>query len=215
MTLLFFAKFLSWYGDSGSARNSSMPRETFTAPATLPLCCTSGASRTSTTSVLPLVIISRACADVMRGTAALAASSICFTVADMVSSFPRIRISPTRRRARRKRRAGTVHTHLLPTCRALDCAREPRGAGESTSEDTACGRAYACFRRPRPPCRRHILCRTRRRYQAAERVPAMVPRQYYDRRQGKPAVRRPRRNAQRLRQLDQTRRAQEGRTLSR
>src|SRR5262249_25415553 len=86
MTLLFFAKFLSWYGDSGSARNSSMPRETFTAPATLPLSCTSGESRTSTTSVLPLAIISRACAGVTRGTAALAASIICLTFVAMASS---------------------------------------------------------------------------------------------------------------------------------
>ena len=43
----------------------------------------SGASRTSTTSVLPLLIISRACAGVMRGTAALAASIICFTLVVM------------------------------------------------------------------------------------------------------------------------------------
>jgi hypothetical protein len=51
-----------------------------TAPATLPLFSTSGASRTSTTSVLPCAIISRACAGVIRGTAALAASIICFRV---------------------------------------------------------------------------------------------------------------------------------------
>ena len=37
MTVLSLAKFGSWYGDSGSARNSSMPRGTWTAPATLPL----------------------------------------------------------------------------------------------------------------------------------------------------------------------------------
>src|SRR5262249_271141 len=43
-----------------------MPRETFRAPATLPLFSTSGASRTSTTSVLPFPIISRPCADVIR-----------------------------------------------------------------------------------------------------------------------------------------------------
>src|SRR6266436_214457 len=95
MTLLFLAKFLSWYGDSGSARNSSMPRETFTAPATLPLFSTSGASRTSTTSVLPLAIISRACAGVIRGTAALAASIICLTLVAMASSsLRRSRPSP-------------------------------------------------------------------------------------------------------------------------
>src|SRR5262249_16610015 len=56
-----------WYGVSGSARNSSMPRDTCTAPVTLPLFSTSGASRTSTTSVLPLLIISCACPGVMRG----------------------------------------------------------------------------------------------------------------------------------------------------
>src|SRR5262245_40191790 len=54
-----------------------MPRETLTAPAILPLFSTSGASRTSTTSVFPLLIISRACAGVIFGTAALAASIIC------------------------------------------------------------------------------------------------------------------------------------------
>src|SRR5215813_7871837 len=64
-----------------------MPRETFTAPATLPLFSTSGASRTSTTNVLPLAIISRACAAVIRGTTALAASIICLTLLAMSSSF--------------------------------------------------------------------------------------------------------------------------------
>src|SRR6267142_1874317 len=63
-----------------------MPRETCTAPATLPLFSTSGASRTSTTRVLPLAIISRACVGVIRGTAALAASIICLTLVAMVSS---------------------------------------------------------------------------------------------------------------------------------
>ena len=68
----------------GIGRNSSIPRDTCTAPATLPLFSTSGASRTSTTSVLPLLIISRACAGVMRGTAALATSIICFTLVVMI-----------------------------------------------------------------------------------------------------------------------------------
>src|SRR5260370_21709285 len=72
-----------------------MPRETFTAPATLPLFSTSGASRTSSTSVLPLAIISRACAGVIRGTAALAASIICLTLVAMASSsLRRSRPSP-------------------------------------------------------------------------------------------------------------------------
>src|SRR6185295_7859482 len=65
-----------------------MPRETWTAPAALPLFSTSGASRTSTTSVLPLAIISRASAGVIRGTAALAASIICLTLVAMASSSP-------------------------------------------------------------------------------------------------------------------------------
>src|SRR5690349_2298231 len=60
-----------------------MPRETCTAPVTLPLRSTSGVSRTSTTSVLPLAIMSRASAGVTRGTAALAASSICLTLVGM------------------------------------------------------------------------------------------------------------------------------------
>src|SRR5579864_1782967 len=65
-----------------------MPRETCTAPATLPLFSTSGASRTSTTSASPLPIMSRACAALIRGTAALAASSISLTdVAMAVSSY--------------------------------------------------------------------------------------------------------------------------------
>src|ERR1700733_15547201 len=86
MTSLSLAKFLSWEGNSGSARNSSKPRETWTAPATLPLAATSVPSRTSTTSVLPLAIISFACAGVIFGTAALAASIICLTLVAMVFS---------------------------------------------------------------------------------------------------------------------------------
>src|SRR5437773_6142613 len=63
-----------------------MPRDTCSAPAILPLFSTSGASRTSTTSVLPLPIISRASAGVIFGTAAFAASSICFTLDDIAHS---------------------------------------------------------------------------------------------------------------------------------
>src|ERR1700722_11111636 len=92
MTSLTLAKFLSWDGNSGSARNSSMPRETWTAPATLPLAATSVPSRTSTTSVLPLAIISFACAGVIFGTAALAASIICLTLVVMV--FPSLFVLP-------------------------------------------------------------------------------------------------------------------------
>src|SRR6202044_4013142 len=61
-----------------------MPRDTCTAPATLPLAATSVPSRTSTTSVLPLAIISLARAGVIFGTAALAASSICLTLVAMM-----------------------------------------------------------------------------------------------------------------------------------
>src|SRR5262249_44644563 len=46
-------------GESGSARNSSRPRETFTAPAILPLFSTFSASRTSTIRVLPCATMSR------------------------------------------------------------------------------------------------------------------------------------------------------------
>src|SRR6516164_4156843 len=60
-----------------------MPREIWSAPATLPLCASSGASRTSRTTVLPLAIISLASAGVTRGTAALATSSNCLTVVTM------------------------------------------------------------------------------------------------------------------------------------
>src|ERR1700716_2724455 len=63
-----------------------MPREMWTAPAALPLFSTSGASRTSSSSVLPLAIISRVSAGVIRGTAALAASIICLTLVAMTSS---------------------------------------------------------------------------------------------------------------------------------
>src|ERR1043165_2685523 len=55
-----------------------MPREIFSAPGILPLFSTSGASRTSSTSA-PFPIISFAWAGEIFGTAALAASSICFT----------------------------------------------------------------------------------------------------------------------------------------
>src|SRR3981189_1256656 len=67
-----------------------MPRETCPGPATLPLFSTSGPSRTSTTSVLPLAIISRACVGVIRGTAALAASIICLALVAIASSSPGI-----------------------------------------------------------------------------------------------------------------------------
>src|SRR5580693_3926764 len=83
MTVLSLAKFLSWVGESGSARNSSRPRETWTAPAALPLACTSVPSRMSRSSVLPLAIFSRASAAVIFGTAALAASIICLTPSAM------------------------------------------------------------------------------------------------------------------------------------
>src|SRR5262249_39712494 len=75
---LSLSKLLSCEGESGSARNSSRPRETFTAPAILPLFSTSSASRTSTIRVLPCATMSRARAGVIRGTAALAASIISF-----------------------------------------------------------------------------------------------------------------------------------------
>src|SRR5262249_6857368 len=80
---------------SGSARNSSMPRETCTAPATLPLRSTSGVSRTSTTSALPLAIVPRAGGGLPGGTAALAASIICLTLVGMSVSF--VRGPPSRR----------------------------------------------------------------------------------------------------------------------
>ena len=80
---LVLGEILVMVGVSASARNSSMPRDTCTAPAILPVFSTSGASRTSTTSVFPFTIISFACAGVIRGTAALAASIICFTFVGM------------------------------------------------------------------------------------------------------------------------------------
>src|SRR5579863_8933505 len=64
-----------------------MPRETCTAPATLPLFSTSGASRTSTTSALPLAIISFARAGVIFGTTALAVSIICLTLSAIFTSL--------------------------------------------------------------------------------------------------------------------------------
>src|SRR6516165_136892 len=94
ITFLSLAKFLSCEGKSGSARNSKKLRETFTAPATLPVCSTSGGSRTSTTSVLPCAIISRACAAVIRGTAALAASIISFKFVAMCLLL--LRVFPVR-----------------------------------------------------------------------------------------------------------------------
>src|SRR6185312_398170 len=73
-----------------SARNSIMPRETFLAPATLPLASTSGASRTSTISTSPLAIIACASATVSLGTAALAASIISLIVAAMGVSLNKV-----------------------------------------------------------------------------------------------------------------------------
>src|SRR4051812_6782155 len=68
-----------------------MPRGTLIAPATLPLSATSAGSRTSTTSVSGLPSLSRASAALIRGTAALAASSSCLRVVAMSSSFCRVR----------------------------------------------------------------------------------------------------------------------------
>ena len=56
-----------------------MPRLTWTAPATLPLASTSGASRTSTTRALPDSIRSLASSTLILGTAAFAAAIISFT----------------------------------------------------------------------------------------------------------------------------------------
>src|SRR3974377_1872673 len=81
--VFFLAKLLLYEGESGSAKNSSRPRETFTAPAILPLFSTSRASRTSTIRALPCAIMSRACAGVIRGTAALAAAIISFKLVAM------------------------------------------------------------------------------------------------------------------------------------
>src|SRR5690242_20603696 len=64
-----------------------MPRETWMAPAALPLCSTSGASRTSTIMAFPWASMSFASAGVMRGTAALAACSRSLTVIAMSSSL--------------------------------------------------------------------------------------------------------------------------------
>src|SRR6185437_3289053 len=85
MTSLSLEKLLSWYGDSGSARNSSMPRDTCSAPATLPVFSTSGASRTSTTSA-PCAISARVSSGVTFGTAAFAAAIMSFSVVAIVGS---------------------------------------------------------------------------------------------------------------------------------
>src|SRR5579884_3010781 len=63
-----------------------MPRETLSAPTTLPVFSTSGASRTSTTRASPLAISCRASAGVIRGTTAFAASIICLSVVGMPRS---------------------------------------------------------------------------------------------------------------------------------
>src|SRR5262249_32403275 len=215
MTLLSFAKFLSWYGDSGSARNSSMPRETCTAPATLPLCCTSGASRTSTTRVLPLAIMSRACAGVIRGTAALAASIICLTLVAMASSsFTSIQNPP-----RPVNRASAAIGSVLSRRDCLRCSgsytTQAAGRGGDHGRRSNVAEITPAFRNDWPACRYLVLRRACRRYQAAERLSAMVSRQHHDCRQSQSAVRRSRRNAQRLHQFGRPTRAQERRTLSR
>src|SRR5262245_21114041 len=64
-----------------------MPREWCTAPAILPVFSNSGASRTSSTSALPFVIRSRACAGVIFGTAAFAVSLNCLTLVVIFDSL--------------------------------------------------------------------------------------------------------------------------------
>src|SRR6516162_7512039 len=192
-----------------------MPRETCRAPATLPLFSTSGASRTSTTRVLPLAIMSRACAGVMRGTAALAVSIICLTFVAMASSsFQAFKICHAASTVR-----PTIGRAALPRRDCFRCAASYTAKAADGAPNTGVRSNVAeitpAFRNTRPACRYLVLRRTCRRYQAAEWLSAMVPRQHHDHRQSQSAVRGPWRNAQRLHQFSRTTRAQEGRTLSR
>src|SRR5688572_10184472 len=74
-----------------------MPRETLTAPLSLPLSFTSAMSRTSTTRTSPFLRIASTSAGCSFGTAAFAAASISFTVVamDPLPLFPK-KPRPTR-----------------------------------------------------------------------------------------------------------------------
>src|SRR5258708_25903685 len=146
-----------------------MPRETFTAPATLPLFPTAGASRTSTTRVLPLAIISRACAGVIRGTAALAASIICLTLVAMASSsLRRSRPSPADAPAASDRAEGiTARTALQrypksgetqPSATRADRAGVDRGHVFTLPERLKTGHKLSC--RGAAGVRNHALSRS-------------------------------------------------------
>src|SRR5260221_9275619 len=146
-----------------------MPRETFTAPATLPLFSTSGASRTSTTRVLPLAIISRACAGVIRGTAALAACIICLTLVAMASSsLRRSRPSPADAPAASDRAEGiTARTALQrypksgetqPSATRADRAGVDRGHVFTLPERLKTGHKFSC--RGAAGVRNHALSRS-------------------------------------------------------
>src|SRR5262245_48440361 len=76
-------------GDAGSARNSTKPRGTATAPGTLPEAATSGGSRTSRNSTSPRPTRLLASSGLMRGTAASASASMDCKVFIAFSSFRR------------------------------------------------------------------------------------------------------------------------------
>src|SRR4051812_30209223 len=71
---------LSCIGEAGSARNSTRPRGTASAPWTLPDAATSGGSRTSRNSTSGLPTSAWASCGLMAGTAAWASASIDWTV---------------------------------------------------------------------------------------------------------------------------------------
>src|SRR5712664_2907834 len=91
-----------------------MPRDTLTAPCSLPVSCASGASRTSTTSTLPDFIFSNAWAGESLGTAALASARSSFTLVGMC--FLHLQSAPGEYGLRRFPAAGRPIASHVPLC---------------------------------------------------------------------------------------------------
>src|SRR5262245_26287645 len=117
-----------------------MPRDTATAPLILPLCCTSGGSRTSTISTLPSLIFACASAGVSLRTAAFASAISSFTPIAILVSLPGDAGRPG------PRRSFDSAQHTKTIARRSLFRRE----GKRTQGRVKCGTRPQEFLRPRP-----------------------------------------------------------------
>src|SRR5687767_4459489 len=115
-----------------------MPRDTFTAPLTLPVCCTSFGSRTSTTSTPPERTFFTASAGESFGTAAVASANISLTV------FV-IRALPSIVQLQKKILGGAWHAKARATGAPLSRTPETERSGVEGDRDPAQERAKRRF----------------------------------------------------------------------